>query len=131
MKRKVFNLENAQGKKTGEFINVNPKSGGITISRDLVKILDIKKNGILFIQDEDRPQDWYIEISKDSTAFQVRAKNENNFIIQSTVIARELLTSCSLDAPARFMVSSTPIEKGLYAIITKSAKVTSRASKNG
>jgi hypothetical protein len=123
MKRKVFNLENAQYKKTGEFINVNPKSGGITLSRDLVKLIDIKKNGILFIQDEDRPQDWYIEISKESTAFQVRAKNENNYIVQSTVIARELLTSCSLDAPTRFIVSSTPVEKGMYAIITKSAKV--------
>lgn len=142
MKRKIFNRENTPPKTTratGFWLRIHPKSGGITFSKDLAVHLELNKNfGVNFIQVEDRPKDWYIEKSKDEAAFRVRVKatpkkTEGNFIIQSTVLAREILTSLNAGtatderlASTRFLVATEPVEKNLYAIITKSAEVSKR-----
>jgi hypothetical protein len=127
MKRKVWNKTSVpQTKSMGSWIRIHPKSGGITFSNGLATALKLTDNGINFIQDEDRPADWYIEVSKDKEAFEVRSKKANAFdkafIIQSTALARTILSSIGLDmVSTRFMVATEPIEKNTWAIITKSA----------
>jgi hypothetical protein len=127
MKRKVWNKANVpQTKSTGSWIRIHPKSGGITFSNDLATALKLSSNGVNFIQDEERPGDWYIEVSKDKDAFEVRSKKANEhdkaFIIQSTALARTILSSIGIDmVSTRFMVATEAIERNTYAIITKSA----------
>lgn len=124
MKRKIWNQTSIPNTRpTGLYISVNPKSGGMSFSKDLTEKLQQMGGGINLIQDEDRPTDWYIEVSKDTEAFQIRVKPETTSgIIQSTHLVRELLTTCGLEKKSyRFMVAAEPIEKNLYAILTKSA----------
>jgi len=131
MKRKVFNQTSVPDQRpTGYFIRINPKNGGFVFSRELGDMLNLKQYGVNFIQDEERPSDWYLEKSSDANAFKVRFKKTNSdnryqqYILQSSFLAREILKSAGLPIDStRLMVASEPIEKDLYAIITKSANI--------
>ena len=52
-------------------------------------------------------------------------------VLQSVVICSELLKSAGLkdDSSYRFLISTTPVDKTLYPIITKSGKPVIRVSK--
>ncbi len=126
MKRKVWNRDSVPATRaTGLYIRIAPKSGTITLSKDLADL--IKKPAVNFIQDESRPVDWYIEPSTDPSAFVIRnksnAKLESGSIVQNSAISREILKSSKLKLEStRFMVSADYTEGGGYAILTKSAK---------
>lgn len=127
MKKKVFNQQSIVGTRpTGLFIRMNPRSGAITFSKDLAAKLELTKKdaGIQIIQDEERPSDWYIELSTSPEAFKTRSKFKNiSALIQSCYLVRQVLTSCDLDTTRsyKFLVAPDPVD-GMYAIITKSAQ---------
>ncbi|MFO0386340.1 MAG: hypothetical protein ACK505_06145 [Flavobacteriales bacterium] len=123
MKLKVFNQANtATTKSTGHFISIQTKNGAICFSKDLSILLDLDNNKIEFIQDEDKPKDWYLRVSQDENAFDVRIKKAGT-IIQTTTLCRAIVSSLGIDfvGSYRFMVADKPTD-GLYAIITKSLK---------
>lgn len=126
MKRKVWNqISVPQQKTTGLYLRLDAKSGSIVFSFDLVKALQLDKNRVNFIQDEDRPCDWYIELTESTDAFIIRSKDKSksdkSSIVQSTVLCRAILTSIGVEGSARVLVATDPIEKNLYAILTTSA----------
>lgn len=127
MKRKVFNSVNTPSvKATGLFLRISPKSGQFNFSRELADKLKLDSHRINIIQDEEKPADWFIEVTKDDAAFLVRRKKETDvpqYVMQSTFLAREILKESKLpEESTRFMVASEPIERNLFAILTKSAK---------
>lgn len=110
-------------------ISISSKSGAIRFSRSVASMLNIDQNKIAFVQDKSRPQDWYLTVDNSDAGLTVRrskpSTNGNNgqWIIQSTWLARRILTACGIDeASCTFPVAVKPIENGggnLYAIITK------------
>jgi hypothetical protein len=132
MKKKIFNKVNtSRGGSTspGYWIRIH-LTGTITFSR-AVSTEIIKEGGFNLVQDEDRPQDWYIEISDSEHAFKLRLKKANNWdktsVIQNAAMARAILSSCDIEKSARFLVSANEAE-GMYAILTKSATVKKKAA---
>jgi len=124
MKRKTYNkISVPTFRKTGTWIRINPKNGAINFSQEIAAKLDLKNQGVNFIQDEENQQDWYIETSQDENAFTVRIIAGKITLVQSTTLARAILKSLELEpVTTRFNVSTEPVEENLYAIITKSAK---------
>jgi hypothetical protein len=127
MKTRIFNQGNSTStKSTGHFITIQTKNGAISFSKDLVSLIDIKKNKVQFVQDEDKPKDWYLQVTSSEDGFPLRGKNAGS-IMQNTVLCREILKSLGVlgQGSWRIMVATTP-EKGFnlptYPIITKSIK---------
>jgi hypothetical protein len=105
-------------------ISVNPKYGLFRISIQLAQQLRLKDedNKIIFLQDEDRPTDWYIRVTKERNGFQVKPDGKT-FFVRNRYLSRFILQSCNLEIKScSFMVSEKESEKNTYAIITKSAK---------
>lgn len=50
------------------------RAGGINFNNTLSVLLGFPEKGVQFIQDEERPQDWYIQSSTKSDAFKPREK---------------------------------------------------------
>jgi hypothetical protein len=133
MKKKIWNTESTPRSTPngrGQYLSLN-KNGSILLSKDLVEGLKLTGQRINFIQDEDRPQDWYIEPTKDQTGFELREKKAAagyvSFIIQCQSIRKNILESNKLpiDVAHRVLVAELPVEKitpPIYAILTKSAK---------
>lgn len=122
MKKKVLNQANAirgslSSPKGGLYISVTGNAGLIGISKQLGDKLDLLNHGINFIQDEDRPIDWYLQPSKDDNAFKVRSKERDHksayhYVIQSKKVCSEIFLSCGLERKThRFIVSPEPIER--------------------
>jgi hypothetical protein len=130
MKKKILNLKTVPPltRTEGLTVSISCKSGVIAFSKPLGERLKLQEYRINFIQDEDRPMDWYLQVTKDPEGFQVRfrpnGKNTTGqFITQSTGVCRQLFDSCRLPyASQRFLVAPEPVEGDLFAIITKSAK---------
>ncbi len=126
MKLKEFSPKNIKTVRVGQpVINMNGKSGLISFSKAFAESIDLKGGeAISFHQDEDRPKDWYIEITPDG--FPSRKKDDGVVLLQSTVLVRTILKSVEAEThTASFLMAITPIENGggkLYAIITKSGK---------
>lgn len=129
MKKKIFNSINVVGRggnnSAGCWVRVHNK-GCITFSKAAVEGIGLQDTGFVIVQDEDRPQDWYIEKSNEPVAFKLRTKEANKwdktYLFQSSSMAREILSSLGIEKSARFMMSIVPNDDGCYAIITKSAK---------
>lgn len=131
MKIKTFNKTNSgmlSVKDLTPLITVNPKAGLISFSKGLTEKLKITdKSRVNFIQDEEHPLNWYLEITQDPQAFALR-EHEKSISFNCTAITRELYRSCGLDIGStyRLLVASEPEKidgaRLGYAIITKSAK---------
>lgn len=132
MKMKVFNKMSSAAfsqRDLTPLLTVNPKAGLLSFSQGFAKQTGMSgKSKINFIQDEEKPTEWYIQIAdaKDTEAFPVRdAKGYLSF--NNTAITRELLKACNLEGGAshRFLLSVQPAQTPagkVYPIITKSAK---------
>lgn len=132
MKRKVYTTANTgHTRKTGNFLTVSRKSGALKFTKELTDELKLKGKKVQFVQDEEKPSEWFIEITNDAHAFPVRISPTGAGVLQSVVICSELLKSAGLadDSSYRFLISTTPVEKTLYPIITKSGKPVIRVSK--
>jgi hypothetical protein len=126
MKRKVFNVKSLKlAGLPGNWVSVD-KKGTMLFSRDFTTLVKGKKVNI--IQDEDKPKDWYIEITPDAEGIPVNfVEKLERCSIQSSTISREILGS--LDLPEqryRFVIGAKPEAGQMYALITKSATLSVR-----
>lgn len=129
MKLKSYNMTNAAsiGRVGKSSVRVNTQSGAISFSKLSIESIGLVDSlEIEFLQDEDKPQDWYVKKSSNGNGFPIRIKSGQRSIsiVQSTHIAREIFKSLKLEqTSAMFYMSQTPIElegSKLYAIITRS-----------
>lgn len=105
-------------------MSISPKGGKIVLSAELCDKLKLEKFRVNFIQDEDRPQDWYLEPTKDNEGIQFKSDNANAkklYCAQSTYLVKKILETVGLENTSHRVQVSETAEDGLYAIITKSA----------
>lgn len=130
MKKKVFNQTTTPRgtRSAGNVFSIYPKSGTMKFSADLVRNLKIDtETKVNIIQDEERPKDWYIELTKESDGLQVKEKKSasgkfKEYVIQSIFLSRLILKESELpEKTIRLLVATEPVEKNMHAIITKSA----------
>jgi len=130
MKKRIFNQtttpQNVRG--PGQcLVSLYPKSGNINFSKKLSEVLKLNDENqrINIIQDEDRPKDWYIELTSDADGFTPRVKKAakyNQYVIQNSHLCRLILKECGLpEETVAFVVATEPVQENLFAIITKSA----------
>lgn len=113
----------------GIWISFCARTGYIVFSKELAFRFDLGKNNkVLFVQDEERPQDWYIEFSDDANAFEIVLRERNDgrgptttYQVTSSFVVKQLLQSLKIGTTdaVRFKVSLEPTEENTYAIITK------------
>jgi hypothetical protein len=122
MKKKVFNKKNTVGLRGGALISINP-NGYITLSPELVERLSLNKKdvGVEFIQDEDRPTDWYLNVSRGPDAIKLRMHANGGGKLQSSFLAREMLRSMKLEGAHKMQVATEAAEPSTFAIFFKTA----------
>jgi hypothetical protein len=141
MKAKVFNTANAglvSDKSLASLLTVNYNTGLISFSVGFInKIKLVATARIALIQDEERPKDWYIQVGADDHGFALR-KKDTAVAFNCVTVARQLLESTELidkggNGTVRFLLATDPTVDetlgALYAIITKSGKVSNRTRK--
>jgi hypothetical protein len=96
MKKKIFNRETVPSRgnngHSGSWISIQ-KSGNMTFSKDLIAALKLEtRGGVIFIQDEDHPKDWYLEVSNEASGAQAETRekwhNKNSISIYCESNAR-------------------------------------------
>lgn len=96
MKLKTFNLSNtpSAGRTQLPQIGVNIKSGLIRINKAACELTKLAAaDQLVFLQDEDEPGDWYLEIVK-KDGFPLRVKeNQPGMFSQSVSIVRNIYVS--------------------------------------
>lgn len=127
MKTKIWNTKNTAAiTATGNWISIKPKSGTMGLSRDLCRSIGLKSATMInFIQNEEKPREWFIEITKDPASFRLREHKVNkSCILQSIVLARAIFSSLGLDNETtyRIPISTTKDEHNRYPLITSNAK---------
>lgn len=131
MKLKTFNIANSKGHNdTTPRLSMN-NSGLISFNGALAEKMKLRKGlKILFHQDEDRPQDWFIELTdlKNTEAFELRTvKNSQCLGLQSAFLVKEVRRSLEDTGKGsmRFLIGEEQNEKGLFLwpIITKSVVI--------
>lgn len=132
MKKKVWNAGTIpSSRETGFWISLLPKSGKIVLCQELVSKLKLT-NGLRvnFIQDEERPEDWYIETTnnKDGLLFKVDLANKkrNLYCVQKKALVLTMLESLALEQQSYRIRVSREHEDDMLPIITKSAKLLNR-----
>lgn len=97
------------------------KSGQIKFSKIASNEIPLKGRYIQFCHDKKRPSDWYIYITDDpAEGFHSRVYKECVIINQSVICYKLIKQFAEPGAKSiGFPVSIEPIEKDLYAIITK------------
>jgi len=101
------------------------RTGLFSFSGTLSKSLGLKPGtGILFHQDEDDREDWYIQVSDTPEAFRLRATKSKSTCFSSVELMKIFMNSLKLTKKGITLpVSTTPItDEKLYAIITSAAK---------
>lgn len=132
IKRKVWNTSTIpSSRETGFWISLLPKSGKIVLCQELVSKLKLSHGlRVNFIQDEDRPADWYIEPTKNKEGILFKVdlanKKRNLYCAQKKALVLTILESLSLDQQSYRIRVSREEEEGLLPIITKSAKSLNR-----
>jgi hypothetical protein len=102
--------------------------GVIVINAAAAEIIGVKVgDGIELVQDEERPNDWYIIGSKKSESLKLKDyKNSNGLVHQSGVIAKRFLKEVSRGAISVGLLigteSITHNGETLWPIITSSLK---------
>ena len=131
MKLKIHDLSNVKAGISGvPAIRVALKGGGISMNRKLVSELKLAHGDkIIFAQDEERPQDWYMATTASDTGFILRQQNKRGLHFNSAGLAEKIEKSLKQDFSGKrsiqMIVGLEPIENAgsnLFPIITKSAK---------
>lgn len=129
MKLKRFNPGNTRTIRKGRPIIRFAKKGQISLSATLVHKIGLsEKDSIEFIQDEERPKDWYLIKAKSGNGFSLRKYKStfDSLLTNSSGMVDKFLESIDKKGVASVgcLVSTKPTEvEGLklYAIITSSA----------
>jgi len=123
MKKKVFNQTTIPViRSSGYWISISPRSGTITFSGDLVRGIGADEKRLEFVQDEDRPRDWYLDVSNSKDALELR-EADGRYIYQSTFLAHQILSSLKADTSFswRIPVASEATEENVFALLTAGA----------
>lgn len=133
MKQRIWNASTtpSSDRLVGHYLSIS-KTGTVNFSVGLAATLGFPKNGVQFIQDEERPEDWFVQSSNDVSAFKAREKKMNEsqktktYMVQNATLARAILKGCNSEDNGKVMVApEVTKEKGAsigFAIITKSSK---------
>jgi len=134
MKRKVWNTATVplgnRAKSTIPTMTLG-RAGGIHFNTVADELLKLDQHKLNFIQDEERPADWYLEITKANEAFSVRTAKKDK-MLQSIALVREICISCGLDPDCGYtlQIAKEASERNVYAILTKSARPTRKAKES-
>jgi hypothetical protein len=126
MKLKTFNLRNCGGraKTKGARITVS-KNGYIAFNRLAQETIGLDANsktegGILIMQDEERPTDWYVCCSESPNAIRLHVSSNKSgwgrFMSKS--LSNMILSSLELDQTITFPLAKEPVGGNIYAILT-------------
>ncbi|MGC3945387.1 MAG: hypothetical protein QM762_12875 [Chryseolinea sp.] len=132
MKLKEYNGANTVADRVeymGPFVAIAWRNGLFSFSRQATRQFNLLEARVTIEQDEERPTDWYLRTVTPNTGggltvrgYKNRPKEDHlpaRALMQSTVLARKLLKSLGITSgTAKFMITNTPIEPGLYAILT-------------
>ncbi|RFM30056.1 hypothetical protein [Deminuibacter soli] len=128
MKLKEFNAENTVPLRGGaaviSAVSLNQKTGLFNFSLGAVEQLKlIDGEQIIIYQDEEHPEDWYLEIVHDN-GFVLRKKEtvSKGLIFNNTAMARAICESVGFDDHAgRILIAGEPTPHGkrkLWALLT-------------
>lgn len=131
MKLKTYNTQLGNFPRTHgkPVISINGQHGLFSLSGKFITEIGINLEEypyVNFHQDHDRPEDWYVEFTKDSTGFKLRKSKGAAF--NCSGLARYILRSAGLDEKkSHILLMATkpmvyPNYGPTYAIITKSIK---------
>lgn len=122
MKTKIFNQEtcpkfsHSQGT-----INVHV-SGQISFNTKALEILSITtKSKFQFVQDEENPTNWYIEVIDNAKGFSINFSGTRASIFNRALVGR-ILQSLNLGTNKKFILSPALFEGKYFPIITHSRK---------
>lgn len=124
MKLREFNAENTRNTRSGSpAIGVNQKTGIFNCNKLAAEKLHLKNNDqVAFHQDEDAPENWYIEKVK-TGGFVVRTKDEGPILFNNSALARQIGEALSISGSYRMLVAGEPtkVEKrNLYGLLIRS-----------
>ena len=133
MKFRIYSPENCGykgGRKSNPTIRFSRKSGTVSLSIKTCEILGIKNgDSVLFLQDETREQDWYIQKAIDGNGFIIRNKSVvpekpiHSPIFNSAFLVQKLKDSLKIETDNFiFPIATVPADESenpIYAIITK------------
>lgn len=121
MKLKTFNAYNMQkgAKNFRPFITLNIKSGVITVNRGAAELMGIKQgDGVQLHQDEDDPESWYIEKTKNG-GFNLRHnKSKTTLMFNNCSLVREIFQSMEYHANKTKISIGEEITVGKQTIFT-------------
>lgn len=129
MKLTEYTKENSQKKQLRSPAMAVMKSGVIGLNSGLTDLMDLSDGGdeIIFIQDEDEPESWYIQkCNLPGKGFKLRAYEKRKSVTNLTncsLVVKRLLASLNLEPDYyRFRVSTNKIEGNgsnpMFLIIT-------------
>jgi len=131
MKLKRFNTTNIRSIRIGKPTVRFNKQGQISFSIAIITAMGLKSGDkIEFIQDEEKPKDWYVVKCKNDNGFTLRDfKGSNGLVTNSSSLVKTFIKSLepqfdsSVTSVGCLMaLQSTKVEnEELFAIITKSA----------
>jgi len=134
MKLKEFNVSNSRyfANKKDPRVRFNKKAGLISFSIAAIKLLDLKKEDrVIILQDEENPEDWYINKTQSKSRFALRFQdNKKGVFFNCALITRRILDSLGFEGKSCSMpISKKPIDNNgekYYLIITSNINESSR-----
>jgi hypothetical protein len=127
MKLKEYNSLNSKSIRIGEpTLRVDQKKGTITLSKASCDMIELQDNDeILFLQDEDKPKDWYISKTQKPGGIRVRRPNCQYGIFNAHALSVQIMKEIGIMHPfAVFRIAGLPVvENGhtMWAILNGTA----------
>ena len=135
MKKKIWNTESvSRVKSMGSWISAKHTTGVISFSQDLVAAMQkaFPNNhtlAVMFVQNEESPKEWFLQVSDDPTAIKLRyvgekALRKQNPTIQHIALVRAIYDSLEFEFKGilKIVVGTEYGEHG-FEIISKSARL--------
>lgn len=128
MKLKQFNPENCQSeriKSSKPCIGITLKGGLFRINKGACELLELKEgDNVVFLQDEEDTECWYIEKVKKGQGFELRSKASvtPGLLFNNTKLVKEIFESLGINRKAAKMLMAgkpTTVEKRkLYGLLS-------------
>jgi len=128
MRAKIFNLSNCkQGTAFGKCsVKVSRRLGCVNFSLPASRRMDIDTNSrVEFIQDQDRPRDWYIHVSGSADGFVPVEKGHRGggyFAIKSRPLADAICGSLGFTGKSFSVNVGQQDKNGLWPLITAAVR---------
>ncbi len=121
MNLKTFDSTIVRGRRTmTPQISFN-KSGIITFNAKLAEQMNLKPGDtVVFLQDQTRKRDWYIEKTATNGLELRRYKGAKtmSLIMNAAIVCKELMASIGSEGPVKFTVATQTTEGKYFAILT-------------